>query len=361
MTIVNKNIYLFMFYGLGDFIWATSVLSMIKSYDKNLKITVVTFNQYTQLIKGNPNVDNIITINSKYFLHKNKIINHIYKIFYAIFNIFKFRNIDYAIFLDDRPFFAMLLKILRTKNIYGWKYMSFGKNLQNIYSKSYTKIIDIPKYNDSDKLHVMLKYQLIIRSIFPTYNLSIPKLLDTDNLESKIKNLIYTNKKYKIALCTKGSTTWRYWPTNYFIKLITILNKKYSATFFILGNDKTQLEIANTIINTLKDIDIRNLVSKTNILEFKELIDNMNLLISVDTSAIHFAGVKQIPTIALYGQSLPEKTCPINSNAISICTYEDCSPCDEAIYMDNKICLKPKCMEKITPEIVIKEINKIFK
>ena len=38
-----KDVIIFSFLGLGDFVWATSAISLIKQYDKNIKVTLITF------------------------------------------------------------------------------------------------------------------------------------------------------------------------------------------------------------------------------------------------------------------------------------------------------------------------------
>jgi ADP-heptose:LPS heptosyltransferase len=84
-----------------------------------------------------------------------------------------------------------------------------------------------------------------VESIFPTYNLSIPKLPDTSNLSNKIIQLIGNTKKYKIALCTQSSVLWRTWNIKYFQKIIEEFDKLTDATYFIVGNSKQEEKKCN--------------------------------------------------------------------------------------------------------------------
>jgi len=347
--------------GIGDFVWATSAISLIKQYDKNIKITLVMSKDFLNLIDKTNLADNYIFVSKKYFNHRLKYVRYIYKIFFILINYLTLKKYYTAIFLDNISFLSMIMKKVCNINIiYGTDLLCFGYDLKNEDIKYYTNIIKMPK--DMDRLHCMIKYQLMIRKIFPIQNLSMPILNDTSFLSKEItKKFLQNTKKYKIALCMKGTTKWRYWPTEYFIDLIRKIDGNYETTFFIIGNDNTQLSMATDIKNSLKEIDIRNLVKKTTLLELKELINNMDMLISVDSLAIHFAGLKNIPTIALHGQSLPERTGAINPNAISMCSYEECSPCDKERCNDLTICKYPKCMYNITSEMVFEEVKKILK
>ncbi len=363
MNIKNneRNIIVFVGYGIGDFIWATSVFPLIKSYDKNIKVTLLTFSNYATLIKDLNIVDDYILINHTFFESKKRILRYMYMLFFAFKNFFKLKKHSEAIFLDDNNFLIKYLnKICRLKNIYGSDLQCLGYDLKNKYVSSFTNVIKMPK--DMDRFHCMMKYQYMIRSIFPTYNLSIPVLSSTDYLEKRIKQRFLQNtRKYKIALCTNGTAEWRYWPTDYFIELIRNINKQYDVSFFIFGNDKKQYETADVIKNNLdNNCDVRNLCKQTSLLEFKGMLKHMDLLISVDSSAVHFAAVYNIPTITLHGQTLPVRSGAVNHNAVLLCSFEKCSPCDKNL-VDGVVCKYPKCMYNITTEQVFEKVKEILK
>lgn len=357
----EKNIIISVSWGIGDFIWATSAISLIKNYDGNIKITLLSFPQYFELIEKTNLIDDFIPFNRKFLMSKFKIVRYTYKIYFILKNFLKIKKSSSIIFLDYDPFFMKISsKVYKIKNIYGMDLMGFGYNLPIEDINYLTHIIRMPK--DMDRFHNIVKYQTIIRSIFPTYNLALPVLNDTSYLkESLLEKFLQNTKKYKIVLCTKGSTSWRYYPTEHCIKLIEMINEKYDATFFIIGNDQEQIDVANEIKNNLRSIDIRNTCGKTNLLEYKELINQMDLLISIDSSAVHFAALSNIPTISLHGQTKPERSIAVNSNVIPICTNETCSPCDKERFYDMTICTYPKCMYNITPEMIFEKVEEILK
>lgn len=349
--------------GIGDFVWATSAISLIKQFDKNTDITLITSDIFVPLIDKKLDITKFLICNKKYNYSKNKFIKIIYRIYWCIKNYSKIKKekYDLILFLDHcyiTSFFAKC--IYKIKNIAGPDILPYGYNTKNNSSKFYTQIINLPL--DFDRLHCMMAYQIMVRTLFPTCNLSLPVLPNTDYLKERIAQKFFQDvKKYKVALCIYGSHECKNWKIEKFKSLIEKLNNIYNLTFFILGYSKEEYENAKYIQNNLKDVDIRNLVNKTNLLELKELLNNVDLLISVDTGTMHIAATTGTKIISLHGFSLPEHTMPVSSEAKNICTYEKCSPCVTEVYRYKRKCTDIKCMNNITPDMVIEKVKEFFK
>lgn len=340
--------------GIGDFIWATSALSLIRDYDKEIRITLITTNLAVELIDKKLGIDYVITTNHKYYASANIFKRLIYKFYWCIKNYRKIHNIDACLILDASLFFVLAAKYFYgIKHIIGPDNFSFGVNVKNKDSKYYTRIVPLPV--DTDRTSCAVRYQILIRAIFPTYNLSLPKLPDSYYLSEKVSALLGKTRKYKIALCTAGSVKWKYWDLNYFKAVISKLNDILDATFFIVGNSEQELEKGNYLCESLPDVDIRNLCKKTTLLELKELFNSTDLLISVDTACIHIASVTKTHIIALYGPALPESSMPISHKASLMCSYRECSPCIGKRILYGYKCDDPKCMYDIIPEQVVKK------
>ena len=96
-----KDVIIFSFLGLGDFIWATSAISLIKQYDKNIKLTLITFDSFFKLISPKIGIDNSILISNKLFNYKYKFVRYIYKCYWFIKTFFKLYKRETIIFLDS--------------------------------------------------------------------------------------------------------------------------------------------------------------------------------------------------------------------------------------------------------------------
>jgi ADP-heptose:LPS heptosyltransferase len=354
-----KNIIIVTNLRIGDFVWATSALSLIKNYDKNIKITLVVHKAYVPLISKSLNIDNIITINNKLFMCDNKIVRYIYKIYWCFISFFKFKANNTVIFLVQFKAMTIASKYLyRIKNIIGPDTFVFGHNIKNPDTKHYSQIIKMPP--DSDRTHMSVRYQTIIRSVFPTYNLALPVIADTSYLADEAKKLIGMTKKYKIALCTRGVDKQKIWDIENVKSVIGQLNNITNVTFFIIGTGAEAQKEAVKLISDLPDISIKNITGKTSLLLLKEFFKNIDLLISVDTGVVHIASVVNTPLIALYGQGLPEQFRPLNPKAISLCSYRNCSPCNINVSQGKTCQNNLLCLKDISADIIVDSAKKLL-
>ncbi len=249
--------------------------------------------------------------------------------------------------------------IFRIKKIYGADLLSCGYNLKNVSSEFYSDTINITK--DNDYLHYMMRYQMIIRSIYPTYNLSIPQISQYSYFSYENKNLLIKTKKTKIAICTKGSMYYRVLDKNYIKELISKINRKYNnVSFLFIGSDKEEADKIEQIKNEFSDMDIINLCAKTTLNELIYLTKNIHLLISVDTGVVHIAAANKTPSIVLYGSSAPEHSLGINHNLIAIYKKQNCSPCNKKQFVDKIKCKNPICLKSISIDEIFINIKKIL-
>jgi heptosyltransferase-2 len=107
------------------------------------------------------------------------------------------------------------------------------------------------------------------------------------------------------------------------------------------------------IIKSVSQINIKNLCGKTNLLEIKAILENINLLLTVDGGIMHIAASAQTKTIALFGAALPEHAFPLTHKAIALCAYSHCAPCSSKFSVNNKpfVCGNPvnyKCLIDIS-------------
>ena len=234
-----KNVIIFSFLGLGDFVWATSAISLIKQYDINVNVILISFDNYIQLI-DNKLIDNFISINYRLFNCKYRFIRYIYKFFWFVKNFFRLYKKETIIFLDISKGLSFCSRyIYKIKNIIGPNNYQFGQNIYNNSSKYYTQILQMPI--DNDRTHMAIRYQLIIRKIFSIQNLSLPQVVDTSFLFSKVNKFLQGAKKYKIVLCLRGAFSRKSWDLdNVKILINKIINKYKDITFYIIGNSIVQ-------------------------------------------------------------------------------------------------------------------------
>jgi heptosyltransferase-2 len=143
------------------------------------------------------------------------------------------------------------------------------------------------------------------------------------------------------------------WGAEKFRMLAEKIVKTGKAKILVFGGNKEK-ELGEIIQN--KTDGIINLCGKTTARELMALIKKCNVFITNDTGPMHIASALNVPVIAIFGPTNPDRTSPLGSSAI-IKKEVKCAPCKY------RICpLKNhKCMESISVEEVFEAAGKYIK
>ena len=255
-------------------------------------------------------------------------------------------------------FIKTFSKLYMFKNIISLDSVFQGSKIEKEDYKYFSKIIDTIKLKNS---HFIIKFQTLIRSLFPTYNMAIPTLPDTKYLGNAIKSLIGETKQYKVALCTRGSADWKFLNINFLKEVISQIDGSYDTTFFVIGSGDFKFDDTDKLKKLIPNKDIRSVYNKTSLLELIEFMKDMDLLISIDTGVVHIAAAVNTPVISLCGPTLPIHSAPVYHKGVSLYSGRSCSPCDIQINTNNKICKDMKCLKDISSDMLVEEVRKILK
>ena len=122
---------------------------------------------------------------------------------------------------------------------------------------------------------------------------------------------------------------------------------KKSGRQFVLFGGPGEETLAEKVC---KQMSVRpiNLVGNTTVTEALALISRCSLFLSNDSGLMHVAAALGIPQLALFGSTDPEKTAPLNDQAVVIHPKEvSCTPCFKRHCPQNL-----ECMEAITVDEV---------
>ncbi|HCC69091.1 MAG TPA: hypothetical protein DEP99_04305 [Nitrospiraceae bacterium] len=164
----------------------------------------------------------------------------------------------------------------------------------------------------------------------------------------------YSGDELKGYIVIVPSTSWqtKRWPAEYFGALITGLQ----IPSVITGGDADK-EIAQKVMDSSKGNGI-DLSGRTNLKELVALIAGAKAVVSNDSGPLHIAVALNIPVVALFGPTDPEKTGPYGWNrpgAYGLTVLRsplNCSPCFK------KTCKEPICMSSIPVKTVFEELRK---
>jgi ADP-heptose:LPS heptosyltransferase len=93
----------------------------------------------------------------------------------------------------------------------------------------------------------------------------------------------------------------RFWGVENFRTLITLFQKKYPTHAILLLSKPSHRTLSKNIVSGFNNIVLAPLTNSFD--EFAALIENLSLLVTPDTSAVHLAAAFSIPSVVMYVQS----------------------------------------------------------
>jgi len=309
---MNKGLIIQTRPGVGDLCMFLPYIQQIKEHNKDFQFTLITKKRTAakQILKYEQSVNQTVYLEDEILgITKSKINN-----FFKILNFIKKNNFSKIYIMHFSIFWFLVAKISGIKKIY--KYGIFKKNV-DIYLNAL----------EQNK-----------------------RWLQDSNLSSQTKiaypqNNIKNNNQIIIGIGSSGPT--KRWPTENYIELIKKINNKNIKFYLAGGNNEIENQIANKIINEIKDNRIESLCSLS-IEEIMPIINSSKLYIGNDTGFMHLSAGLNIPAIGLFGDT-PLSYANYNKNIMPII------PKNFETVSHNSI-----AMNQITIEQVLNEVKKFI-
>jgi ADP-heptose:LPS heptosyltransferase len=150
------------------------------------------------------------------------------------------------------------------------------------------------------------------------------------------------------------------WPLNNMIQLLNLISKKYICRFWFFGGseDSSKLNEMQSQVN-----GSTNLAGKLTLDEELMFISKLDFMIAMDSSNMHMAALTGTKVISIWGGTDPlagfSAWMQPDSYSIRIPVEElDCRPC--TIYGKGQTRNGFACMNKLTPDLVFKRIDKLI-
>jgi ADP-heptose:LPS heptosyltransferase len=346
----SKNILIVRIGAVGDVLMATPLVSAIRKTFPDSYIGFLTSEYAMPLFQYNREVNALYSIKHRklpYWLSREK---------QRLTGEMKKKKWDAIFLLESNPIFASLIKKFNAEAIYGFKGETSGYLTNSIPFSPYSHVISN-----------FLKLGSLLGKGLNEYPM---KLYWDDNAANKVKTMLnkLPDNYPKIAIHAgfgpsgkKGrkAVGVKSWPIERFREAIIRLNKKIGASFVLTGTGE-EFATNESIIKGLK-FPALNLAGKTTIPELGALLNEMDMLISIDSSPAHIAAAVGTPLIVLWGPAIETKMRPVslNSPVIVINKHIPCSPCYETPRKDS--CKDNICMKEIQVDDVVEEALKLLK
>jgi len=253
--------------GVGDLCMFLPYIQQIKEHNKDFQFTLIAKQRSAakQILKYEQSVNQIIYLEDEILeITKSKINN-----FFKILNFIKKNNFSKIYIMHFSIFWFLIAKISGIKNIY--KYGLLKKNV-DIYQ------------NALEQNKIWLQ------------NNNLSSQTKIAYLQSNSKN----NNQIIIGIGSSGPT--KKWSTENYIELIKRINNKNIIFYLAGGNNEIENQIANKIINELKENRVESLCSLS-IEEIMPIINSSKLYVGNDTGFMHLSAGLNVPAIGLFGDT----------------------------------------------------------
>ncbi|MFI3256347.1 MAG: lipopolysaccharide heptosyltransferase II, partial [Psittacicella sp.] len=183
--------------------------------------------------------------------------------------------------------------------------------------------------------------------IYPELSLAKDKVLET-----LLKYNIDKDFKF-IAICPGAAFgPAKCWPDNKYKDLFfNLINKGYSI---VLLGSKSDSWIGDKIMKDFVSISrVKNLISKTSLLEVSYIIEAASFVVSNDSGLMHIGCALNRKTVVLYGPTSPSFTPPLNIGAKIINLLED----RVKLSKKERFAGYHKSMEDITSKMVYEKLQ----
>ncbi|MDD5668762.1 MAG: lipopolysaccharide heptosyltransferase II [Candidatus Omnitrophica bacterium] len=178
---------------------------------------------------------------------------------------------------------------------------------------------------------------------------------DTEFAAQFLKKNSISGNDFVVGINAGGNWMPKRWPPDRFAKLADTLIEKFSARVVITGGPE-DTKLADTIVSAMKHKPVI-CCGFLSLKQFGGLSTLTHVFISADSGPLHIAsasGAKNI--IALFGPTDPSVTGPRSTCGVTVIFKEtECAiPCYNVECSDNR------CMKAITPEDVVREVEKVY-
>lgn len=314
---------------IGDILQAFFVLEPIKKQFPNAQIDWVVEAPFRDIVDAHPLIDQTIAIESKKW-RKFKSLDSLKE------TIKKIRSTRYDYVIDLQGNIKSGLVSLFAKGLKGGYGRKTAPEKVNVF---FTKKHIDPKPNQNQRQD----YLDIVKG--------------TIGFEGELKPKRLPIKPIKKIMVCPGSA----WPNKQLTDetLIAFLQKVANPdrTFYLVWGSQKEKETCEKVKSALANVEV---VDRRPIPQLAELMRTMDLVIAMDSMALHLAADLNVATFSLFGPSLGERYKPLNNLAI---VYQ--GPCPYSRTFDRRCplmrtCETGACLREADPKILADAFTKAF-
>ena len=283
---------------MGDIIHALLVLATLRKHYPKAEIAWIVKNKFSDLLKDNPDLTNIISFDSNSFLQ--------------LINILRKRTFDVALDLQGLFRSGILAYLSKASHRIGFSKIN-SRELSHIF---YNHKVTPPQ----KAVHVVDKNLSLLEPLGISeyiYDFKVPiSIQDLNFAKDFFTSRKLVPKEDKIIMLNPGAG-WptKRWPFENFPRLADKLTEHINAKVIMSWGPQEKDLIENIKNNMNNRITI---MPQSTIKQLAAIIKSCDLFVGSDTGPTHLAAALEVPVVGLYGPSDPKRNGPYGTKNIII-------------------------------------------
>ena len=353
-----KKILVICFGGIGDLLLTTPALKALRESFPWTYNTVLAWKDSHEVLKGNPNIDEIVVTNSILELDFREILQLVCEL--------RKRNFDLVICFKSAFPFSVNREVALLSSLSGAPYqLGYGSGGSSKKQRiNYESLYNI-KLSLKDRQHAAERNLGLLHAIGINKKVSALQIQVSEENKEYSKAFMWQHGILGSDLIIgihpgSGQQIWKRWEKEKFAELADKIIEKYAAkVIFFYGPNERELRDEISCLTKRKHIVAYNLYLK----QTSAIIEKCDVFISGDTGLMHIAEAMQKPrVVAIFGPTNPSWSGPYGKEHIVIRKNLPCSPC----YLDP---LKPgqrikcetfDCLKSISAQDALQKMDQLF-
>lgn len=331
-----KKILIIRLSSIGDIILTTELIRLIRKRFPDATIDFLIQKEYKELLRFNSRINNIIEYDKKLSLNEINDARNEY---------LKGEKYDLVVDLHNN---------VRTRH---WR-RGIYKNLVKVRKYRLEKLALVHINNSFNSMpHVTDRYYNVVSQLgIEKDNRGLEVWLEDENAYKAVENST-ANKVIGIAPGAKHFT--KMYPKEKIILLfekLMVIYPNYKFKIFGIDEDKP---LAEKFIK-LNKTAVSDFCGELTLLETAKELDSCDVLISNDSGLMHLAAARKVPSLAIFGSTVPQFGFTPYGNRSEIVEIDlDCRPCT---HIGRDKCPKGhfNCMNLIENDIILEKLERLL-
>lgn len=343
-----SKILIIRFSSIGDIILASPLIRSIRATYPEAQIDFLVRINFTELVKYNPHLTNIIEFDSSQNFNGLKKLAHRIKEekYDAVIDIHNSLRSRYIRFKSG----ASQKFIINKRTIARFLLINFKWNVYHNFLPNAQKYLDtaspLSVKDDGKGLEIYIQDSIQTHSA------------------SKLNGLQLKNYKVIIGAAPSAKHSTKKWLAERYVELFARIINEHNAFIMLFGGKEDQSE-TEKIVQTVNEKTARkstvNFAGEFSLIETAAALDYCNAVITNDTGLMHLAAARQRKVVAIFGPTVKEfGFFPFRTENIVVERNNlNCRPCT---HIGSEECPKKhfKCMKDITTDDVYNAVLNIL-